>query len=470
MTLLPDLSKMRIHHTRTPLATTPVDLFQRLHRDDPQAFLCESLERTGRRGRYSFLGGRPFLVLKSDADGLTLESDGRCWTPEDDVWTCLGTLLSSVNPPPVKPFPGGAMGLLSYDAVRLFERIPDANPDTVGMPDALFLFPGELIVCDHVKGIADIMTYSATDTDRRLLELADTVQTSRSKISDETGSIPAEMPPFRSNMTKQQFCEMVERAKEYILAGDIFQVVLSQRLFFETDISPFAVYQALRRTNPSPYMYFLQMDEMQVLGSSPEILATLQDCEAVIRPLAGTRPRGKSDREDRKLAADLLADEKERAEHIMLVDLARNDLGRVCKPGSVETIRLLEVERFSKVMHLVSHVKGKLASTRDALDLLASAFPAGTVSGAPKVRAMEIIDELEPHRRGVYAGAIGYIGFDGNTDMCIAIRTIVMKNRRGFVQAGAGIVADSDPAREYQETLNKARAVLQAAALAQEDP
>ncbi|MEE9295508.1 MAG: chorismate-binding protein, partial [Phycisphaerae bacterium] len=425
--------------------------------------------------------------------------------------------------PSVGTFSGGAVGYLGYEMVHRFERLPLSNPDPLGHPDSYFLFPEEIIVLDHRDGVAHIILYDSTGgrqrTDEIKAALSDCAQgpkeerdegeerheaegdqggspkearrhegesairnpqsairNSQSPIPNRQSSIVNRQSPQRSdplsgmtpNMSPAQFRRSVERAKEYIYAGDIFQVVLSQRFAFAVNSPPLDLYGSLRRTNPSPYMYFLQLDGLHVLGSSPEVLVKLTGNRAITKPLAGTRPRGRTPHEDRALAAELRADPKELAEHVMLVDLARNDIGRVCQFGSVKVTESLEIERFKRVMHLVSNVEGTLRADCDAFDLVTGAFPAGTVSGAPKIRAMEIIDELEPAARGIYAGAIGYFSATGDMDLCIAIRTIVVHGKQGYIQAGAGIVGDSEPEREYQETLNKASALMRAVELSRQ--
>jgi len=468
---LPDLPRISCWHRRLPSRCVPLKLFQTLYHDEPSAFLYESLESHGGRGRYSFIGARPRAVFKCRGHELELQLDGNTHRSTGDPLTALRELLH-VQPdaPPVAPFCGGAVGYLSYDTVRWCENIPNENPDDLGLPDAHFLFPREIICFDHHDKVIYILLYLASGRRRRLQEIKIALD-ALGEAKEATVNIDAiendfSDAPLKSNMTKTQFERMVETAKEYILAGDVFQVVLSQRLEFPLNCSPLRLYQALRLTNPSPYMYYLKLDDLHIAGSSPEMLATLTGRKVVTRPLAGTRRRGRTPEEDETLARELQADEKERAEHVMLVDLGRNDLGRVCDYGSVALSDLLNIERHSKVMHLVSNVQGWLKDDHDALDVFRGVFPAGTVSGAPKVRAMEIIEELEPCRRGIYAGAIGYFSLLGDLDLCIAIRTIVMRGDRGFIQAGAGIVADSVPRLEYKETINKARALMRAVQLA----
>jgi anthranilate synthase component 1 len=495
----PVLSRRIVHHRRIPASCAPVSAFEALFADEPYSFLYESLESDGKRGRYSFLGGKPYAVFKaSDRDIEVRIRPGKASGPAagtqaDPGWTThrleghpldiLRRLLNEARmDASVRPFSGGAVGFVSYDAIRRFERIPDANPDFMAVPEFYFMFPEEILVFDHAEKTVDIVIHSDEPSERRLLELTDLCKSMGDRPvqspgqSPETDIVPkpvqsdaaSETEPFRPHMTQAQFEEAVTRAKEFILAGDAFQVVLSQRFSFPVRTDPVHMYEALRLANPSPYMYYLAFEDLRILGSSPEILVKAEGERISIRPLAGTRRRGRTDEEDRALEAELKADEKERAEHVMLVDLARNDIGRVCRFGTVKASELFTVERYSKVMHLVSHVEGRLRPDKDAFDCFSACFPAGTVSGAPKVRAMEIIDELEPERRGVYGGSIGYFDFGGNMDMCIAIRTLVLRGAEGSLQAGAGIVADSDPAKEYQETLNKARALFQAVTAAGE--
>ena len=472
---LPELPHTPCWYRRLAARAVPVDLFRALYADEPRAFLYESLEAHGGRGRYSFIGAKPRAVFCCRGDRLQLELDGRRHHATGAPLAALRKLIrTQPDIPPVAPFCGGAVGYLSYDTARWTERIPDANPDDLGVPDALFLFPREIICFDHRDKLLHVLLYQDRGHDARLGEISAAVRACERlrTVTSTPPAAPAEPPPgdqaaaLRSNLTRAAFEAMVARAKEYIFAGDIFQVVLSQRFEFPLTVAPLRLYEALRITNPSPYMYYLRLEDLHIAGSSPEMLVTLAGRKVVTRPLAGTRRRGRTPEEDEALARELRTDEKERAEHVMLVDLGRNDLGRVCAYGSIELTDVLEIERHSKVMHLVSNVEGWLREGCDAVDVFQAVFPAGTVSGAPKVRAMEIIDELEPVRRGVYAGAIGYFSLLGDLDLCIAIRTIVMRGDRGYIQAGAGIVADSDPHLEYKETLNKARALMHAVALA----
>lgn len=466
----PKLPPMRCWYRRVPARAVPVKLFEQLYSDESEAFVYESLESHGGRGRYSFIGSRPRAVFQARGDRLTLRTEYGDAEWRGDPLAELGRLLPhQVDAPPVAPFCGGAVGYLAYDTVRWCERIPDANPDTLGAPDAYFLFPGEVICFDHHDQLAHVMLFYDEGHDARLEQIREAIRECPAQ------DVAAPPPPesawagtvnLTPNMTPADFAHSVERAREYILAGDIFQVVLSQRFDFDVTQPPLRLYKALRQTNPSPYMYFLRLGDMHIVGSSPEILVSRVGRKVVTRPLAGTRPRGATPEEDAALAAELQADEKERAEHVMLVDLGRNDLGRVCEYGSVDLTEMLAIERHSKVMHLVSNVEGWLRDGLDAIDVYRAVFPAGTLSGAPKVRAMEIIDELEPSRRGVFGGAIGYFSLLGDLDLCIAIRTMVLRGDRGTIQVGAGIVADSVPEREFDETVNKARGVVRAVELA----
>jgi len=442
----------------------PAQAFERLYGGDDRAFLYESLERKGGRGRYSFFGGRPSRSIQVRGESVEIEDEHGRTQRNGPLREVLRGILRELPPvPPVAPFPGGLVGYFAYDVVRRFERLPERHAADPAEPDAWLLVPQEIVVCDHVEQRTHLILSNHSAEPRRVAEVRSAVlecsadPESRTEPDDD-GGVEA-MP---SNMTEREYCAAIERAQEHVRAGDIFQTVLSQCFRFDWPHAAMPLYESLRRTNPSPYMYFLRLDDLHILGSSPEVLVRLEGRNVMIRPLAGTRPRGATPSDDAALEADLKSDPKERAEHIMLVDLARNDIGRVCRPGSVRVVGLLETERFSRVMHLVSQVTGELDPRCDALDLLEATFPAGTVSGAPKIRAMEIIDELEPSRRGVYAGAIGYLSRSGDMDLCIAIRTIVLRCGVGRIQAGAGVVADSVPRREYEETLNKARGLMRA--------
>ncbi|HZI50936.1 MAG TPA: anthranilate synthase component I [Terriglobia bacterium] len=447
---------------------TPVSAFLKLEKDRPYAFLLESVEGGETVARYSFLGCDPFLICRY-----------RRGEPHAAFMENLRKTLQrfkSVAVPGLPPFTGGAVGYFGYDMVRVIENIPDTGRDDLGIDDAVLMFYKTVLAFDHLRHQIHIISNLLVD------ESKDSLEAQYAEAEEEVRRIelllrtPIEPPvtpsssgevQVRSNFEKNDYLNAVTKAKEYIAAGDIFQVVLSQRFEVDLKTSPFEIYRALRIVNPSPYMYFLKMPEATIVGSSPEMLVKIQGDEASYRPIAGTRPRGPNDAEDERLAQELKADEKERAEHIMLVDLGRNDLGRVCKYGTVRVEDLMFVERYSHVMHLVSALRGQLPPNVDRLDTMMACFPAGTVSGAPKVRAMEIIDEMEPTRRGVYSGAIMYLDFSNNLDSCIAIRTLVVKGNKGYIQAGGGIVADSTPEGEYMETVNKSRALLRAIQLAQ---
>ncbi|MBA7544699.1 Anthranilate synthase component 1 [subsurface metagenome] len=381
-----------------------------------------------------------------------------------------------VEVPGLPRFSGGAVGYLSYDLVRFFEKLPEFNSDDLKLPDVYLIFSDTLVVFDHLKHKIKIISNAYVNGE----DLVKSYQRAMAKIdkiiaklksplnlSSQSSFSKKRKVSFSSNLSKSSFVKKVKKAKEYIKAGDIIQVVISQRFQTEIRTEPFNLYRALRSINPSPYMYYLKFKDLKLIGSSPEILVRLEGGRVTVRPIAGTRPRGKDEKEDRFLEKELLSDEKEKVEHIMLVDLGRNDIGKVCRYGSVKVNELMKVERYSHVMHLVSNVNGKVKKDKDQFDVLRSSFPAGTVTGAPKVRAMEIIEELEPIRRGPYAGAVGYFSFSGNLDACITIRTLVIKNNVAYLQAGAGIVADSIPEKEYEETKNKAKALMEAILLAE---
>ncbi len=463
---------------------TPVSVFLKLQGGSP-AFLLESVERGEQLGRYSFIGTRPFSLLESSSGQATIlnQSGGLeriSLGPGQDPLHLVRQMLgqhSVVRTPGLPRFFGGAVGYLAYDMVRYFEELPDPPPDELGLPDCCFLFSDTVVIFDHVQQRMKVVTLAPAqgDDESTYAAAVDRIEEIISALDrplpteppDQPTSLPGEASALESNFTKKEFCRAVARAKEYILAGDAFQVVLSQRLRRNTSAQPFAIYRALRALNPSPYMFYLEFGPLQLIGSSPEMLVKLEEGKAETRPIAGTRPRGSSEEDDKRLAANLLADPKERAEHVMLVDLGRNDLGRVCRFGTVKVPLYMDIEKYSHVIHIVSSVEGELKEGRDAFDLLRSAFPAGTVSGAPKIRAMQIIDELEGVKRGPYAGAVGYFSYTGNMDTCITIRTIVMKDNSVYLQGGAGIVADSVPEREYAESLKKIE-VLEKAVLAAE--
>lgn len=466
---------------------TPVTAFLRLRAGGRPAFLLESVEGGERIGRYSFLGTDPFAGIR--ADGTRTEILG----PEGEVTRVeersffdvlqeeVDRFAAAASRVGLPPFTGGAVGYIGYDTIRLIERIPDRHSPAEEMPDAVFYLHDTVVAFDHARHrmllVANVYFDSEDwseddakrkhdDAERKIDSLEETL---RKPVDGEApfGRIPELEPQpitkeMRSNFTQEAFESAVVRAKEYIAAGDAFQIVLSQSFEKETSADPFAVYRILRAVNPSPYLFFFQFADAALFGSSPEILVKVQDRTVSVRPIAGTRRRGKDDAEDEALKAELLADEKELAEHRMLVDLGRNDVGRVACFGTVELSQYMNVERYSHVMHIVSQVEGRLRDDQTALDAFKAGFPAGTVSGAPKIRAMEIIDELEPSRRGFYSGAVGYLDFAGNLDTGIAIRTILFRNGKARVQAGAGIVADSVPEREYFETIHKATALSEA--------
>ncbi|HET9178540.1 MAG TPA: anthranilate synthase component I [Terriglobia bacterium] len=444
------------------------------------SFLLESVEGGERVGRYTYFGVDPFQVITCRGDRITLLRGSERVEESGNIFEYLrrvGSKYRSVKLPGLPPFSAGAVGYLSYEAVRQLERLPARVEPDVDMDDAIFMYFRTLVAFDHVRHRLFLISNVRTEEDPGTL---------RQKYDHAVGEIdrlelklarPLRLPSVRApkgtlrvkpNMTRKRYEEMVEQGKEYIRAGDVFQVVLSQRLTVPVRVPPFEVYRALRVVNPSPYMYYLQFGNSTVLGSSPEMLVKVAGRDVEYRPIAGTRPRGKTEEEDMRLEHDLLSDEKERAEHIMLVDLGRNDIGRVSEYSSVHPERVMFVERYSHVMHLVSLIRGKLRSDADSYSALAACFPAGTLTGAPKVRAMEIIDELEPTRRGLYGGAVLYADFSGNLNSCIVIRTVMIKDAKAYLQAGAGIVADSVPALEFEESMNKARAMLRAFAMAEE--
>lgn len=459
---------------------TPLSFFKRLERDR-YAFLLESVEGSERWARYSFLGTRPQRIFKATGRNIEIIERGKSKKLVDDApLSVLEALLRHYRPVTaagVPPFFGGALGYVSYDAVERFHQVASRKKDPLGMPEIFFMFVQTLVAFDNLKHTIKVIDNVKIETRTSLRRAYDGAVKRIGRVISSLQRKPRGIEPrdlgqttgtlkFRSNLTQEEFQDAVIRAKEYIKAGDIIQAVLCQRLESETASDPFEIYRALRVVNPSPYMFYLELEDLRVIGSSPETMVRLTGDTIELRPIAGTRRRGATPEEEAELEADLLADPKERAEHIMLVDLGRNDVGRVAAIGSVEVNELMAIERYSHVIHIVSNVRGKLAPDKTQFDLFVSAFPAGTVSGAPKIRAMQIISELEPQKRGLYAGAIGYFGYNGNLDTCIVIRTIVMKGKRVFISAGAGIVADSDPALEYQETLNKARAMLKAVELA----
>ena len=447
------------------------------------SFLFESVVGGEKIGRYSFLGGNPFLRIEARGNNVVVSDEvGEPSSFESaDPLRELEALLEryrAVRLPELPAFCGGAVGYAGYDVVRYCEHLPHAPVDDRQLPDMAFAFYDQMVVFDHINKTILVIAQARTDRSdlrseydlacRRVDDVCRQLQQSSTNLRLTDINVDEESEPrWQSNFSQQDFESAVEKCHEYIRAGDIFQVVISQRLQLETRARPLDVYRALRVVNPSPFMFLLRMPQTTLIGSSPEIMVRVEDRETTIRPLAGTRHRGRTDEEDRQLAAELLADPKERAEHVMLIDLARNDIGRVAEYGTVKLSDVMVVERYSHVMHITSNVTGRLKPGLTALDALRAGLPAGTVSGAPKVRAMEIIDEIELHRRGPYAGAVGYLDFNGNMDTCIALRTLVMQGQTLYVQAGAGIVADSVPEREYRETLNKARGLLRAIGIAE---
>jgi len=470
---------------------TPVSAFLSIAADEPHAFLLESVEGGERIGRYTFLGAKPYLVVTARGDGLKLDyrnSARRRKTEKrkGSPFEVVGALLSEHRVAPtagLPPFTGGAVGYFAYDAVRRLEKLPARAKDDLRLPDCVLMFFDRVLAFDHVKHQLHLIAavdVSGNDVredsprqayERALRDLDEMERALRAGIPKRhRATRKPNTTPLKTRATTERgrFLKSVAKVKDYIAAGDLFQAVLSQRIELEPGVAAFDIYRALRRVNPSPYMYYLRLgdDETHVLGSSPEMLVKVTGRQLEYHPIAGTRPRSADDAEDRRLEQELRHDEKERAEHVMLVDLGRNDLGRVSEYGSVQVRELMYVERYSHVMHLVSHLAGKLRPELSALDAFAACFPAGTLTGAPKVRAMQIIEELEPVRRGVYGGAVLYADFAGNLDSCIAIRTMLMQGKKAYVQAGAGIVADSVAESEHEECLNKARAVVRAVEIA----
>jgi len=460
---------------------TPVSLMLKLAQARPDSFLLESVTGGEVRGRYSIIGLKPDLIWECHGQQARINRAARfdpdAWEPEPlPPLAALRALLAESRVALPEGLPAAATGLfgyLGYDMVRLVEHLPDARPDPLGLPDARLMRPSVVAVLDGVKGEVTVVSpaWVASGLDaraafaqaaERVMDAVHDLERSPVAAGRDLGESAALTEPV-SNFSREGYLAAVERAKEYIRAGDIFQVVPSQRWAQPFALPPFALYRALRRTNPSPFMFYFDFDGFHVVGASPEILVRVMGGQVTIRPIAGTRPRGATPEEDRALEAELLADPKELAEHLMLLDLGRNDVGRVAKIGSVRPTEEFVVERYSHVMHIVSNVVGELREDEDALSALLAGLPAGTVSGAPKVRAMEIIDELEPEKRGVYGGGVGYFSAGGDMDMCIALRTAVVKDGTLYIQAGGGVVADSDPEAEFQETVNKSRAIRKAA-------
>lgn len=461
---------------------TPLTVFAKLAGNEPHAFLLESLEGGATWGRYSFVGYDPLMTFESQGKNIKIRQghdvSELCGDPLEELKKLLASFKACTDSDFLPRFFGGAVGYLGYDMVRFMERLPEINPPLTELPESSFMVPRFVLIFDNLKqtlsvvhcvrvkkgdGLDHVYQQALADIDT----VIDKLKSSPLPHDVVEGDGPFGPHEFTANMDADTFRDMVAKAKEYIMAGDIIQVVLSQRFHTKTDIPPFLLYRALRHVNPSPYLFYVRMGNTIQIGSSPEILVRLEDDKVEVRPIAGTRPRGKTLAEDLTLEKELLADPKECAEHLMLVDLGRNDLGRVAKYGTVDTYELMVIERYSHVMHIVSGVRGDLAEGCDQFDVVRACFPAGTVSGAPKVRAMEIIEELEPERRGPYAGAVGYFGFSGNMDFSITIRTFVLHGDDLWVQAGAGVVADSDPEMEYQETLNKSQGLRRAVELAE---
>lgn len=464
---------------------TPLTLFAKIAGKEEHLFLFESMEGGEKWGRYSFIGFDPILTFSSKGLKIDIESfDERCSAHsgvQGNPLEALQTILEGFNAfedDGLPRFCGGAVGFLGYDMVRFIEELP-CNREAMDFPDSSFMVPRIVLVHDSFKQTVTVVCWVPVD---ETMDSSVAYTEATERIDSVVKTLRAPVPvsyhgssvhgsktrhSFQSNMEKQGFCTMVDRAKEYIRAGDIIQVVVSQRFHTKTDLNPLDLYRALRHINPSPYLFFLKLGDLIQIGSSPEILVRKEENKIELRPIAGTRKRGETVEEDLALEKELLADPKERAEHLMLVDLGRNDVGRVARGGEVEVTDLLVVERYSHVMHIVSGVDGVIADDKDQFDVMKACFPAGTVSGAPKIRAMEIIDELEPDGRGPYAGAVGYFGFSGNMDFCITIRTFVMQGDDLWVQAGAGVVFDSDPVKEYEETINKSMGLRRAVELAE---
>jgi anthranilate synthase component 1 len=461
---------------------TPVSAFLKID-DGKNSFLLESMEGGEKWARYSFLGSKPSLIIRTFGSRAEIVRNGRIEKTifDRDPLELVKRVLAAYTPVPDPSLPrffGGAVGFMGYDVVRYFEELPAREKEGLGLPDIFFMITDTLLIFDnlthrikvvsnaHLNGSSPAAAYQ--EAKRKIDGLVKKLRAgSKGLRAGSKKKTRSKAHKLTSNFTKARYEQAVLKAKEYIKAGDIFQVVPSQRFRTRLSIEPYEIYRALRLINPSPYMYFLRCGDATVVGASPEVMVRLEGGRIDLRPIAGTRRRGGSEDEDKALAEELLADPKERAEHIMLVDLGRNDVGRVSEPGSVTVSELMVIERYSHVMHIVSNVRGSLTTGKDAYDVIRACFPAGTVSGAPKIRAMEIIDELEPTKRGPYAGAVGYFGFSGNMDTCITIRTLVIKDKTEYIQAGGGVVADSDPAAEYQETVNNAKAMMRAVEMAE---
>ncbi len=461
-------------------ALTPVVAFQKVCRQS-HGFLLESASGPEKIGRYCFLGTSPFAIFCARGREVSISDEKRQRTETvDNPLDAFGEYVQKFSFVPLEGLPRfscGAVGYMAYDVVRFVEDLPEAPPDDRGLPDIYYMFFDQVIIFDHLNKTVKVVCSQRTDglsadaayerAVERIDGMIDRLRTPVTSVTDDIEPSGQITLPYRSNFEKADYLAAVEKAKEYIRAGDIFQVVPSQRLTAETSARPFDIYRALRVINPSPYMFYLQMGDLRLIGSSPEVMVRVENRRVTVRPIAGTRRRGQTEQEDQELERELLADPKERAEHVMLVDLGRNDVGRVSRYGTVSLDEVMVIEKYSHVMHIVSNVSGELRDGLGALDALKACLPAGTLSGAPKVRAMEIIDELEPTRRGPYGGAVGYFDFSGNMDTCITIRTVVLDGDTAYVQAGGGIVADSVPEREHEETLNKAKALLRAIEVAE---
>jgi anthranilate synthase component 1 len=468
-------SLVPVYRTLTADLETPVSAFLRVASDEPQSFLLESVEGGEKVGRYTFIGIRPYRTILSRGSSILVHERGKARSLQGDVFALLKELLAGQNPAHIgglPPFTSGAVGFFAYDVVRQLERLPALAEDDLGVPDACLMFFDEVLAFDHVRKQIQLIVTADLGRQKPKAAYADArkrLDRLEKRLSRPIPK-PRRAPPGKLSVTsrtaKSDFLASVARIKEYIAAGDIFQAVLSQRFEVKPGVDPFSVYRALRIVNPSPYLYFLRFDLDKIstclVGSSPELLVRVQKRNVEYRPIAGTRPRSADEEEDLRIEQELLANEKERAEHVMLVDLGRNDIGRVCDFGTVRVKSLMLVERYSHVMHLVSALEGQLKQGLSAVDAFCACFPAGTLSGAPKIRAMEIIEELEPTRRGIYGGGVFYADFSGNFDSCIAIRSMLLKGEQGYIQAGAGIVADSVPEEEYEESVNKAKAVVRA--------
>ncbi len=459
---------------------TPAAAFLRIAHDRRRAFLLESVEGGERLARYSFIGWDPFLMVRGKGKTVWIESQGKTVREETRGFEKLRQIsrdFQAVPMPHLPPFVGGGVGFFAYDVIRQFERLPNLAEDDLGIDDYQVMYFSNVLAFDHLRHRIHIIANIFNDRSGQGLEDKYRDALLRIEQTEKRLTVPISLPspvpkeaipePV-SNLSVEKYNRNIEIAKDHIYAGDIFQAVLSQRFAMKITCDPFDIYRALRFVNPSPYMFFLRIDNLHLVGASPEMLVKVQEGRVEYGPIAGTRPRGKTPEEDAALHRELLADEKERAEHVMLVDLGRNDLGRVCKYGSVKVTDLMRIERYSHVMHLVSSVEGELREDLDCYHALEACLPAGTVSGAPKVRAMEIIEDLEPCRRGVYGGAVGYVDFSGNLDTCIALRTLVAKDGIAYIQAGGGIVADSQPERERDESFNKASALIRAVKFAHE--